>query len=290
LGGAVCFALLVLLTGCRREPAVAPAAAEGPRVASLAPSVTEMVFAVGGGDRLVGRTTACNYPPEAAAVPVVGGFGEPSVERLLVARPTVVLDVALADETIGGRLEKAGLRRERVRCERLDDIPAALEVVGRCVGEDARAATLAAELRAGIAALRAGAAGATNRPTVYVEIWNDPLMTAGRDSFLSDLVALAGGQNLGDEADRDYFQVSSEWVVARNPDVVLCGYRSAEGQARDTVLRRSGWENVRAVRAGRVYDGFDNDILLRPGPRVLEAARALRDRLAPPSAPAAAPP
>jgi iron complex transport system substrate-binding protein len=147
--------------------------------------------------------------------------------------------------------------------------------VGGLLGRPSAAEPLAQRLSARIAGLRIAAAAMTNRPAVFIEIWHDPVMTVGRGAFLSELVGLAGGRNLGDEVDKDYFTVSAEWVVARNPDIILCFYMS-DPDLPGRFRRRAGWEGTRAVRDGRICAGFDNDALLRPGPRVLEGIEALR--------------
>ena len=270
---------LQFAASCRKPE---PATGTGQqRVVSLAPSVTEIVCAVGGAGLLVGRTSACDYPPaDVARIPVIGGFGAPSLERLIAARPTLVLDVDLADETLAAQLQAAGLRRERIRCRGLDDIPGALLQAGALLHREEAARGLADSLRARIAALRREDTGVTNRPSVYVEIWSDPLTTVGRGTFISDLVHLAGGLNIGDAVEREYFTVSPEWVLARDPDVILCLYMAPDAGVRDQVLKRSGWQNLGAVRRGAVYDGFDNNVVLRPGPRVLEGIKAIRAALA----------
>lgn len=253
----------------------------GERVVSLAPSITEIVCAVGGVDLLVGRTSACDYPPASLSkVPIIGGFGAPSLETLIATRPTLVLDVDLADESFAAKLQAAGLRRERIRCRGLADIPDALLQAGGLLHREQAARGLADALRAQIDTLRRENAGVTNRPTVYVEIWNDPLTTVGRGTFISDLVHLAGGRNIGDEVDREYFTVSAEWVLARDPDVILCFYMMPDAGVRDQVLKRSGWQPLGAIRRGAVHDGFDNNVMLRPGPRVLEGIKAIRAALA----------
>lgn len=255
----------------------ADAAGHAPRVVSLAPNLTEIVCAIGGGESLVGRTTACDYPSDIVRrVPAVGGFGNPSLELLLEAKPSLVLDVDLADETLANKIRNLGLRRERVACRRLDDIPSAIRAVGSAMGLDERARALAGDMEARIRQMRDEARGVTNRPRVYVEIWCDPLMTAGRSSFLSELVYLAGGTNVGDSLGKEYGQVSPEWVLAQAPDVILCLYMANDGVARRLVVRRQGWDAIPAVRNGRVFDGLDNNMILRPGPRVLGSIQALR--------------
>jgi iron complex transport system substrate-binding protein len=116
---------------------------------------------------------------------------------------------------------------------------------------------------------------------VLVVIWNDPLITAGAKSYLSELVGIAGGRNIGDELEKDYYQVSAEWVVARDPEVILCFYMAPGGNSpRADILKRVGWSQVAAVRQARVYDRFNNDVILRPGPRVLAGIEALRKAIA----------
>ena len=321
--------LAFLLPGCApRQPDPAPAGglsrrpscahrsglreggsaqAKGPRIVSLAPNLTEIVCAIGAGTTLVGRTSVCDYPPKIVkSVPVIGGFGAPSMDRLLKTRPTLILDVALEDETVANLMTQLGVRRVRVPCATLDDIPTAVLTVGRLAHFESAAQPLAERIRRKVAERRAAleerkASGQTT-PTVFVEIWGDPLMTVGRNSFVSELVALAGGRNLGDEVtDKDYFPVSSEWVIARNPDIILCLYMT-KGSGRTTDDRqqtsetgdpkskienrkskiwirlagRTGWAQIKAVRDGCVYGGFDNNLILRPGPRVLQGIEALQ--------------
>ncbi len=270
-------ALALLTESCR--PA-APRAAEqtAVRVASLAPNLTEIVCAIGAADLLVGRTSACRYPSEVVTnVPVIGGFGSPSLERLVQVQASLVLEVDLEDESLGRRIEQMGIQRHRLPCRRLDDIPKAIEEVGTLLGRREAASRVAEGFVSRVIALRASIAAATNRPLVFVEIWSDPLYTAGRNSFISDLIALAGGRNLGDEVtEKDYFPVSSEWVVARDPEVVICLSMGSAAAVTEAVRKRAGWEQVRAVKNGRIYASSRSDVLTAPGPRCLDGVEELR--------------
>ena len=274
---AVALAAVSALVGCGRAPAARSIRGETePRIISLAPSVTEMLFAIGAGSNLVGRTDVCNWPPEAAAVPVVGSFGRPSVEAVLRQRPALVLTADLEDERILDPLTRAGLAHRRIACGTLDDIPAAIREVGDLVHAGAAADALADRLADELARLRAEAGAADARPRAFAEIWGDPLMTAGRRSFVAELVRLAGCDNLGDAVDGAYVTVSPEWVIIRDPEIIFCLYMTTGTQAVQRVAGRVGWQAVRAVRRGTVFDGFDTDLLFRPGPRVLEGIAALR--------------
>lgn len=269
-----------LALGCSRQ-ATPPPTPTGERVVSLTPSLTEIVCAVGAGDRLVGRTSACDFPPAlVTAVPIVGGFGAPSLDGLVRVKPTLVLESDLADETVGALIAQLGVKRLRVKCVRLDDIPPAIRTVGERLERGATAHTLAESIAAHVTALRAAAdareKSGASAPSVYVEIWCDPLMTAGRASFVAELVRLAGGRNLGDEAEKEYYTVSPEWIVARDPDVVVCLYPTSADGIRNQVGQRLGWAQLKAVKENRVYGGLDNNVILRPGPRVLEGIEVLR--------------
>jgi len=254
-----------------------PRQVAGIRVVSLAPNVTEIICAIGADEFLVARSSACDYPADRLAdIPVVGGFGTPSVEMLVSVKPTIVLEVDLEDEALKQQLEDLGIRRERIACRTLDDIPAAVRRVGELTDRQQAAEGIAGEFESHLAILRERAAGVTDRPTVYAEIWHDPLMTAGRNTFLSQLIHLAGGKNIGDEADEEYFRVSSEWVISRDPDIVICTYMSESMDVQEKVRKRPGWQNVKAIRDGAICAGMDNDTILRPGPRALQGAEALR--------------
>lgn len=289
---------LGLLMGCSRAPEFRESgprvACHASRVVSLAPSLTEIICAIGAETQLVGRTSACDYPPDKIkAIPVVGGFGAPSLDLLLQIEPTLVLTMDLEDKSLGNVIDQLGLKRERIRCSTVDDIPRAISRVGSLLRRESAAGELADSIRRRLAEFRREAENrqASGRPTpaVFVEIWGSPLTTVGKRSFISDLIFLAGGHNLGDEAaDKEYFSISSEWVIARNPDAIVCLYMSREkdnagrksenGENPDwaRVNARTGWSNTAAVQNHRVYGGLDNSAILRPGPRILDGIEALR--------------
>jgi len=268
---------LATAVGCGgRQPTATPVAGSV-RVASLAPSLTEILFAVGAGSNVVGRSSACDVPPEVKHIPVVGNFGQPSLEALLRQAPTAVVYVDLEDKGIPSALQRIGLRPVSVPCRTMDDVPPALRAIGQLTGHSAQAEALAEQFETQLAALRRDIQALENpRPKVYAEIWSDPVMAVGRRSFIAEIIRLAGGQNVGDDIDRDYFQASTEWVLQRDPDVILCLYMTPAGSAAEKLKARPGWNVVRAIRTGRVYSGLDNDVLLRPGPRALEGVEAVR--------------
>lgn len=248
-----------------------------PSIVSLAPSITEMVYAIGAGDQLIGRTSACDYPASALEVQIVGAFGRPSLEMLTSLEPDIVLDADLSDEQMGNRIEKQGIRRQRLTINTPDDIPDALRTIGRVTGNTERADSLASAIENGLQVFRAKTAEKASRPKVYLEIWDDPLWTGGSQSYTSALIGYAGGFNIGDSVPKEYFEISPEWVITENPDIIACMYMSRSISARQKVMARPGWEHINAVRNEKVYDHFDNSVFLRPGPRVLEGIAKLQE-------------
>ena len=151
--GLVLTILLCLMTGCGKPATQQQSGKE--RIVSLAPNLTEIVCAVGGADQLVGRTTACNYPPDVVArVPAIGGFGAPSLEVLLALKPTRILYVDLEDQNFAQKMDAVGLTHTKVRCKTLDDIPRAVWEVGGYLHQESVAGQLAEKLTVGMAALR----------------------------------------------------------------------------------------------------------------------------------------
>jgi iron complex transport system substrate-binding protein len=274
----VCFALLLsALAGCTRQSHETQGDVKNPRrIVSLAPSLTEMLYAIGAGDQLVGRTSACDWPVEAKKVPVIGSFGRPSLEVLAAAKPDLVVDVDLADEQIGRKIAAMNIRRVPIRCKSPEDVPPALRKLGMLTGHVRQADSLAEVIQKGLASFRSEAERKIQKTGVYLEIWNDPLWTGGRHSFTSSMISYAGGRNIGDVVDKEYFEVSPEWVIRENPEVIACMYMSKKSPAGESVKNRPGWSGINAVRNGRVYGDFDNNIYLRPGPRVLEGIASLK--------------
>jgi iron complex transport system substrate-binding protein len=243
-----------------------------------------MIWAVGAGSNLIGRTSACDIPRATLAVPSVGGYGDPSFEMLLALQPTLVLYVDMLNKDIPVRLEERGLHVRHIPCIHLDDIPAALQEVGEVANRREQGEALARGLRAEIEAARAAVSNAP-RPRVFVILWSDPLYTVGRGSFVSELIALAGGRNVGDAVDNPYFQASPEWVIEQNPEVILCLFEGAADQAKARIAGIPAFASLSAMRNRRVYAGFDLDVMLRPGPRVMMSVDELRRCLMEPHPP-----
>ncbi|HMP76173.1 MAG TPA: helical backbone metal receptor [Kiritimatiellia bacterium] len=270
---------LLLLAACR----VAGAGEPVRRIASLAPSFTELIYDAGWGDRLMARSDACDFPPEAATLPVAGSFGRPNLEWLLRAKPDVVVSTDVERPGLADALRAAGIQFLRLPCESWEQMMAAVEALGTALDDPDGAARWVAHARARRDALarRVDAYWAARaRPLTYVEVWSDPLTTPGRPSFLHDLVELAGGRNLGAALDRPYAHVSAEWILQQKPDVIVLAYMIPRAEPGAGYLaRRPGWRRLPAVERGAICSEIPSDWLLRPGPRWLQGAEALADWL-----------
>jgi iron complex transport system substrate-binding protein len=247
-------------------------------IVSLAPSNTEILYALGLGDRVVGVTKFCNYPPEATQKPQVGGFSDVSVEKVAELQPDLVLAARIHIPEVVPALEKLGLT---VVVLDPPDVPGVLEgiaLVGRITGAEGQASALIESMQARIDAVSRAVAG-RERPRVFWELSND-LWTAGPGSFINDLIERAGGQNIAATGDSPWLQLSSEAVVEADPQVIFLADHPF-GESAQTVASRAGWEEVSAVKEGRIVELQDTDIFSRPGPRVVEALELIAKALHP---------
>lgn len=248
------------------------AAADPPparRVVSLIPAATEILFAIGAGQRVVGRTRWGVHPLEAAAVADVGDGIRPSLEAVLARDPDLVVLVEGSDNRgVSGRLRSLGIRTLPLTHNTLTDLERNVRALGVAVGCEMGAARLIARIRDDLAAVAADREGP--RVRVYYDVWPDPPMTIGRGSYIDSLLTLAGADNVFGDLAPPSPQVSLEAIVRADPDFVL--YSDVGGA--EPPNRRPGWEHVPAIAAGRVAP-IDGDLVGRLGPRVGAAARDL---------------
>lgn len=245
------------------------------RVISLSPCLTELIFHLGKGTCLVGRTSACDYPPEAKKVEVVGGFGKPSIEKLVSLKPDVVVASALADLALMTSVKSFGIEFHLLPTNSIKDYYRSVETLGRILGCSRKAAAEIVSVRKGLREFaELNSKSGFKRPSVYLEIWDRPYMTVGKKSFINDLIEYAGGRNIASSLDNAYFNCSVEWIIKSDPDVIICPAMKT-GREADVEMRK-GWRGISAVKHHRVYLDLNDDLIYRLGPRILRGVELLR--------------
>jgi ABC-type Fe3+-hydroxamate transport system substrate-binding protein len=243
------------------------------RVVSLIPASTELLFAIGAGPAVVGRTEWCDYPPAAASVPNLGAGINPNLEAVIAARPDLVILYNSAQHAgIASRLRQLGVPTLRINTDALADVRRIGTLLGRLTGHARGADSMGAIFDTALAAAT-DRSPAVRRPKVLLLVWEQPPMTIGSGSFLNELVERAGGENLFADVATSSGPVSIEAVSTRDPDLILT---TAGGPA--SFAKRPEWQVVRAVRERR-FLGISGSEYDRPGPRSPSAIRVLRARL-----------
>ena len=249
------------------------------RIVSLVPSVTEIVFALGAEDRLVGRTDFCEYPPAARGKPSVGGMVNPSLETLVALKPDLVIatDEGNREETFQ-QLARLRIPTYLVHATRLSALLDLIERVGELTGHAAAVAPLADGLTRRVDAVRRAVAPFP-RPRVLYVIWPEPLIVPGRESLLTELIDVAGGESVTGQERQAYVRFSVEAAVALAPQVIVLvdhasanGGGSSAGRPEPEKWRR--FTSVPAIRAGRLHS-VDLSILHRYGPTVVDGLESL---------------
>lgn len=249
------------------------------RIVSLAPSVTEMLFAIGAGDVVVGVTDFCDYPPEAATRAKVG-YANPNVEMLAALQPDLVLapheflkpDVIL-------KLEQLKIPVFILAAATVEDIFGHLQTLGRMLDRPAAANNLVLTLRGQISAIKARMQHVAPVRVLYV-LNSQPLITVGPGSYIDQLIGMAGGTNVAAQSSTPYPRLSMEVVLERDPEVLLFPTGKAEGISESEQQAWRQWPTLTAVKQGRLHQ-IPADLLNRPGPRVAQALDLLTDILHP---------
>jgi iron complex transport system substrate-binding protein len=263
-----------------------PATAQAPqRIVSLAPSTTEIVFAVGAGAQLVGRDSFSDYPAAAADVPDVGGgFGSLNMELIVAARPDLVLASPITPPEQVADLENVGLSVHVVpNPTTFDELFDSLRSVATLTGHAAEGEALVTALRGRADAVAAQVSQASEKPLVYYELdATDPSapFTSGPGTFVDLLIRSAGGENLGAQLSGEWVQVSVEELLARQPDVIVLGDYTYGGVTPEQVRARAGWDALTAVQGNQVFT-FDDNLISRPGPRLVDGLEAMAKLLHP---------
>jgi iron complex transport system substrate-binding protein len=267
----------------------AAAFAQPARIVSTSPSITESLFALGLGDRVVGVSTYCHYPPAVLHLAKIGTFIKPDAEKIAQLRPDlVVVQKAKSAQPLPGRLAALGIKYVEVEPGSLAEVYSTIQEIGRATGVPDRAQRLIADIRKRLDAIHAAASGAS-RPTVLLIVGRDPgllsnLIGVAPGAYLDELIEIAGGRNVLADSKVTYPKISMETVVRTDPEVILdagaMGTTQNDGTKGEKELKQP-WllhRELRAVRNGLVF-GLTSEALVVPGPRVVDAVEIISRRI-----------
>jgi iron complex transport system substrate-binding protein len=241
------------------------------RIVSLAPSNTEILFALGAGSDVIGRTAFCDYPPEALLVRKVGDWVEPELGRIKALEPDIVLTSTVVQEKLAAKLRREGLLVEHLSPANLEGVFRSIYRLGEISGRLGEADALVQGMLLAFSEIEAAASAVKRPPRLYVEEWHAPPFVSG--NWVPELAEIAGADYSLSEPGKLSREVSDAEVCGYDPELIvlsICGVRLG----REAVLSRERWKNVSAIRAGEVHV-MDDSLLNRPGPRLVEGCRQL---------------
>lgn len=241
------------------------------RVVSLVPSITETIYALGKQDLLVGVTVWDDYPEEVKEKKKVGDFSNPSLERILQLKPDVVFATLPEQRLVIDRLKNLRVKVFVSQPKGIRDILREIKKTAYLLGAEEKGDSLLKSMAQRIDSIKKNSL--SHRPRVYVELSANPLISIGRGSFLNEVIEIAGGENIFKDIPQEYPMVSSEEVIKRNPEVIIVLHPAGR------IGERLGWENVVAIKENRIYNDIEENLLLRPGPRIVKGIEELAKRL-----------
>ncbi|HEY3377711.1 MAG TPA: ABC transporter substrate-binding protein [Armatimonadota bacterium] len=258
------------------------------RLISLAPNITEILFAIGAGPRVVADTAYCDYPPAAAALPKIGGYLDPNLEKVLALKPDLVLCDDINRHAMVDRLAGLGIPVVMSAPERLQEVEGAIRQIGRAVGEASHAETLADDLQRRRAAVTAKTAALpeASRPRTLFLFSLDGFYSAGPGSYIDELIRYGGGRNIITKPAAAWPQLAIESIVAADPQVIILlakygkQHHLTAAVALATLLADRRWRDITAVKTRRVVV-LDDDPMTLPGPRLIEGLESTAGALHP---------
>lgn len=243
------------------------------RIISLAPSSTEIIYALGLGDKLVAGTEYDDYPEEAKSKPRIGGYTSVDIEKVVSFQPDLVVAADAQVSTAIPELKRLGITVITLYPESLEGVMASIELLGRATGTEDKASELVSDMRARTKAVtdKTDSLTASQRPSVLYVLWHDPMMTVGPHTFVSELITKGGGSNIADGLESDYPTMSLEAVISANPAVIVAdgGHGDATSLPFDFARTEPRLAAVTARQNSRIYQ-INSDIVTIPGPRIVD--------------------
>ena len=276
----VASARITLTDGLRREVSLAEPAQ---KIVSLAPSNTEILFAIGAGSQVIGLDDFSNFPAEVEGIPTVGGTSDYNLEKIVELGPDLVLAAEINNPEDVKAIEDLGITIFYLsNPDDMEGMYENLRTVAKLTGHSESTEELILSLQDRVQSVTEKIAGVEDRPAVFYELdGTDPAKpwTSGPGTFITLLIEMAGGKNIGAELDLPWAQISQEELIVQNPDIILLG-DAQWGTTPEMVADRPGWDVIKAVQEGKVLP-FNDDLVSRPGPRLVDGLEDLAQAIHP---------
>lgn len=276
------FTNLVLLFICLGQSDLISSEIKKQRIISLAPSTTEILFSLGLDEEIIGVTTFCNYPPKAKDKEKLGTFSQPNIEKIISLKPDIIFATGLEQASTVEKLKQLRLKVYVSDPSNTQELFNSVKEIGKLTHREKEAERLINQMKTKIEQIKTKVKSVPQgkKPKVFIEIWHDPLLTAGKGSFVDELISLAGGINIARDVPRPYSYFSPEQVIKRNPDCIILGHKGKKETIK-AIKNRLGWEEIEAVKNNCIYNDISPDLFLRPGPRLVEGLEKIHKRLYP---------
>lgn len=246
------------------------------KIVSLAPSNTEILFALGAGEMVVGVTAYCDYPEKAIDIPKVGDVNGVNLEAVLEMDPDVVFNFSGWHKDVVDKLKELNVTVIEIRSESIDETISSIILMGKVIDKENEAEKIAKDIKERKAAVEEKVKGIKDKVTVFYEVWFDPLMTVGKNTFINELIELAGGINIASDIE-GYKDFSLETLVEKNPRVYLT---TEFNIMMSDITQRPGYTSIDAVVNNRIY-ALDDNKTSRSGPRIIDGLEELAKALYP---------
>lgn len=250
------------------------------RYISLAPSTTEILFALGLDDQIVGVSSYCNYPEKAKTKLNLGEFSHPNLEKILSLKPSYIFCTGLEQAPIVNELIRQKLKVYVSDPANIQELLVSISDIGKITNNTEAAEILIDKIKTDISDIqfKVKLVSSEAKPKVFIEIWSDPLTTAGKGSFIDEILSLAGGINIASNTKRPFSIYNAEEVIKQDPDCIILTYMDKEKPLK-LLSSRLGWDKIKAVKNNCIYNDINPDLLLRPGPRITEGLKELYKRI-----------
>lgn len=249
------------------------------RIISMTPNTTEILFALNLEQQIVGVTDFCNYPEAALKKDSIGGI-DAGLEPVLALEPDLVVSTTMNTKEVIERLMALGYTVIVLDTKRFEEIFPAIALIGEATGQKQEAQSLLEELKSRKEALEERLKEAQETPLVFYEVWDDPFMSVNKNTFVGQLITMAGGENLTHDAPSEYPIVSLETIIDRDPNVYILPTGHGLIQSTENITSRTGFKLIDAVKNNRIFF-VDQDIILRPGPRIIDGLEKLAQAIHP---------